>query len=1172
LLSTRLNSNPHSFRVPGCPIAAAERKQKLELSQDQDVSTPAPSAPKRTKKSEPIRDIIGGGGGGGGGGDDKVEPDKKVTPSRRTVRTLASANALPKSEALPLAVQTNPKKSSATSAVSLKRLASTGVKNPKTKFIRVGSVVGGIAKKGRLTISTLSKITKSGMSTRKLRKRTIDEVAPLEDERSEEILSAESSADYSVVENVDDEIENDQQETLSIAANESRGSPITEDVVPQECSAILTDSLGCKVGGGTEEDEDSMDLDEDRRMFRDTARALRSLSGEWKCDHPFPRFDETLKFPDTSGTKNVLESSKESNSLTQVTSKERQETVGNGLRTLKKEILAECVRDHEETEDVLECLFGKKEKEGQNFPESVTAEEDIVASHIDLSEEVVEVDEPIELEAEPTPTEGPYSPSLGGRANDDDVENLLRIERCCATVRSMVARQTHENTDDVPAIETLSRPNPPPLVDSRTNVIDRRMSELERFCSTTFPTTVTVDCLEVTLDSNVSEIELMTDEDGTSLPQEEVVQTNVDEMPLKTIIVQPDGNEEDDDVEQQHPGASRNVEPTVEDIGEEVVHSWKATSNSHHTIKVEDELRSSLACSRASDPLSSDAKSLVIPQLGFETPDLFDVSEVTSDAGKPNDLLEGESIAESECTPLAIKVEAATSRLAATKALNLNVLADVVSKPADRPLRDLKSTAELSYSAPAGVGVLNPVSIDASPVQVHHQQLLQQLQFPRQSLLPAGADSARLHAINAAAAFSPVMVQVSLAQALKQHQQQFASPSFQLHHIQTPQQLQQLQQSIEAIQQQQQQLNSSGSAAQQLQVVSQQQLTLSPQQLATLPQPVTLSPQQLSQLQQQIRLSPQQQQQLGMLSAVQHQQLRFITGQQQQQQQQSGVSSALQQPHQLRFASTNPQLGPQLLGLSSPSLQQQAQHQRQQQQLSGAAGGGRFLHQPTLSGGVSSGGIVSRQTLGALQSQSVQQLVASVSQQLLTSTGQQQFQQQLRMMSAQNQQQQQQLRLASGDHTPSSSAVQQLTQTISMQQLQLSLAAARQLSASGSQTPLVLSAAGLTVAGCTQPLSHYNKPLVGVGGDRMGPGQDQTQVSGGQQLSAKQLTGHEQHQLLQQLTYGNLSKDGHCSDLQKTITTIAKLSPQDIAMKGYCFKLCNAFQQFGILCFHSQLC
>ena len=203
------------------------------------------------------------------------------------------------------------------------------------------------------------------------------------------------------------------------------------------------DKSGDDKGSG-DEDEDSTDQDEDRKIIRETERALRSLSGEWEGQAPFFSYENTNPLVE--------------NMFGEV-EKEDEET---GCSTGKTVTLQR--REEEEAEQPREeDAEDEGEEEGEEEMEQEETEEDMdeaepledadpSSPNAESLPETAEVGTSTENaegagEEEDTPSAG--SDEAGQQAtsmNDDAFESLLKIEQQCASIQSLVEKQSQEQS------------------------------------------------------------------------------------------------------------------------------------------------------------------------------------------------------------------------------------------------------------------------------------------------------------------------------------------------------------------------------------------------------------------------------------------------------------------------------------------------------------------------------------------------------------------------------------------------------------------------------------------------------------------------------------------------------------------------------------------------------
>ena len=243
-----------------------------------------------------------------------------------------------------------------------------------------------------------------------------------------------------------------------------------------------------------DEDEDSTDLDEDRKMIRETERALRSLSGEWEGQAPFFSYEanklETM-FGDVDKEEQEGEDRKRLSRQNAIVKVDEDQESGKGSgdegegeeeEEQEEQEMEHCSTRDEEEEGEEEEEEGEEEGEEVEGDEEEGDEEEDEEGNQEGSEQIAGTESETLEEGAPVPetaeagtsTEDPdttpddqqpnpststqdanassssSSCSAGQRQNtsvpDDPFESLLKIEQQCASIQSLVEKQSQERS------------------------------------------------------------------------------------------------------------------------------------------------------------------------------------------------------------------------------------------------------------------------------------------------------------------------------------------------------------------------------------------------------------------------------------------------------------------------------------------------------------------------------------------------------------------------------------------------------------------------------------------------------------------------------------------------------------------------------------------------------
>lgn len=929
------------------------------------------------------------------------------------------------------------------------------------------------------------------------------------------VSQTEGTAELLVVEEVEEEgpaeLEEGPVETM-----EQSGTGRKEDA--EECCGekMEPELPSVESKSETEEDADSTDLDEEKKIFKETERALRSLSGEWSEENePLFEFKEkgagvskkTGHRQKRSASAALVESKLELERPEDATLKEPEPPVNGGL------------------EEVVE--------DGSVF----SFEQPIGKDDVEADEKVVE-DEELTLQLSPDEVEvdllAPLEVVVPSTNDDDDVENLLRIEQQCATIQSLVARQSlespSENVEESPesgAEETMTKESDP-----EDATLSREASGASHNCiallSPVFSVEVTIDSSkDATLVENPASDDDRQLERGDAVPS----QMEVEAIEEHNAFLLPDastGSASTEDVSCEEEDKRflnlvviAPLSPCREESRNEVVGSG---------VVLSDIVRKAVELPAVEKPVK-----LMQPKLEPVEPNWSEMEVVETCVVSTDRVVSGDSkVLNQDSAP--------PSTVPISQPADVVLPMTAASTPLALPV------TQMSCVAPGGgIGTVLAPLAPTQPKDGPPQQLrVVKPNFP-----------------------APVVVQVSLAHGVP-HAQQFA-PSFQLHHIQSPQQLQQLQQSLQQHYQLPAQSLSQTLAVQKLATSPTQQLVVAPQQFAISPQQLAAaSPQQLTVSLQQLGVSPQQ-----LKVSPHHQQLIVSQLSQHLSQQVTSVATSHQsvnlQQHPLGIASIPAQ---QLGGIPSSigATQQKLGLLATPQQLLRMAGVSQHLAQSSISATSSQSSMTTASQIGLVSSlQHIGMITAAQEQLRLASAGgaqHQQFsvsnaastpqlsasstttptavpQQVLGISSALQQfvlpnatpQQQQQLRMvaaplrmiASQQQLGSTTTMQQLMQAISIQQMQLSLnqqlgSTAQQVVLSPVQATQASSVIQSQFAASTPSPRAPSKPIL------------------------------EQPQVAVQPT---VTKENSSSDMPPpqmppptNQTILAKMSPKDVALKG----------------------
>lgn len=865
------------------------------------------------------------------------------------------------------------------------------------------------------------------------------------------------------------------------------------------------------------EDGDSTDLDEEKRTIRETERALRSLSGEWEEDgSSFFRFKDKVSSDGTNPKKSSNVQKKRVQAAAEVLvdceSPDMDPPAKLGLSgddTLEVVAENETVQevDGSSAEDKLEISISENVEN-----EILVTETTMSCSEEEMTEEVL----------------APLEVVVGGSNEDDDVENLLRIEQQCATIQSLVARQSLEDPLDEE-------------IDECDGKADRLYESDHDEVALHESAAVSHNC--IALLSPVFSVEVTIDSSKDASTSESVGE--------KLCSCEP----------------SEMLDPACNDEHE----SFAMSECSNEVLDQESVVETGIGDDK------NFMKLVVIAPLSPS----YEPMQDTADAAEESGIHDGE-VAEVEkpvkfIRPKLEPVEPEWSEMDVVETCIVSTNVATVITESKILTQEVTNTEPVSTSdsadAPAAVTVaLTSVTPAVGTESAGERKISETLALPMRDGggLTQPQMDARLRIMKQNFP-APVVVQVSLGHGVS-HPSQFA-PSFQLHHIQSPQQLQQLQQSLQqhyqlpaaAVQSLSQTLavqKLANSSTQQL-VVAPQQFAITPQQLAASPQQLTVSLQQLGvspqQLHQQLKVSPHHQQLIvSQLSQQLSQQVTSVASSQQQvnlvtagtQQHPLGITSiSAQHLQQAGIGAITPGLGAatQKLGLLA-TPQQLLRMAGVSQHLASSSGTASTpavvpasaSHQTPI-GLVSSLQMITaaqeqlrlaggpQQTLAPQISTATTASAPSAQQVLSISNALQQFvlpnaspQQQLRMVTAP-------LRMITSQQPlGSATTMQQLMQAISIQQMQLSLN--QQLSSAQQVvlSPVQATQAPSSVIPCKFPGSPSPRP-------NAKPVLEQPQVI--PSAAAKENSGE-------------MLPPPSVPPSANTPTILAKMSPKDIALKG----------------------
>ena len=828
------------------------------------------------------------------------------------------------------------------------------------------------------------KVTALGKITKQVNRRKVIENIGMETQTSENTKA----------ENVD----------ISSIKVETTAMKDHEEIVQGESSVVVKEELKTEEAGNedgmevtdskseTEEDEDSTDLDEEKKIFRETERALRSLSGEWD-GFDFSADDKDKKSSkrgSRSKSKKLKSEEPEPENV-----EEKIEELQDEIKELHEEVTKENDDnlDDELTDLSLSVCSGIKEVVVENVVE-IEVSKIIVKTETENDGEVENITDVVVTNNETVVGEG-------NDDDDDDVENLLRIEQQCASIQSIVARQSQDD----------------PIVKEEEIVASEPAIKVEVKVEVKSEATEDVPC----------EVEPL--REGSIFPEENLVfEVAMEEVACSTV-------EQLSEISSVVPEAEETVELCEEQVEKATVIEETIVESQPHdwpTVGLNEEIDDNIASER--HPPESEFKDQQETEPMLKESEVSDVVQLGTDSTVATELaLENKAISYTHETanesqdvrlvivsPDSVKSEEESKQLSPDEAH----CSDQEELVHQEEVVDEKEVA-INESLGDSVVPLTPTIDGGQPVPI----LLKDVNNL------ADAKSKQTTPIFSA----PMVVHVSLAQALQQHPQFASSVQFQQLH----QSLQHYQLPSTSIQHIQLTNNSPQSlviAPQQLTIspqqlnVSPQQLNVSPQQLAALsPQQLTILPQQLSASLQQLGITPQQLQQLKV--SPHHQQLivsqlsqhlAIVSAPQQQQQQQQHLttSSPPKQPGLALAAHQMPRIvsAPLQLGIRPTALQQQ--------QLGNGLASALQQH-------VAAAVSASAQQLGLAPTQDQLRLVASSQQrQQLPSAALLQQQHQLQQQASSSQQQ---VRLSSALAQfvlPSSMAQQQL-KIVTSSQMQL---------------------------------------------------------------------------------------------------------------------------------------
>lgn len=831
------------------------------------------------------------------------------------------------------------------------------------------------------------------------------------------VSQTEETAELQVVE----EVEKEEVEGPTETAEESNAEEKEE--MEECCEENIEPELpSTESKSEAEEDADSTDLDEEKKIFKETERALRSLSGEWSEEND-PLFD----FKEKGG------------SISKKTSHKR-----------KRSTPAALVESQVELEKPENTIPKEPEPLVNGKLEEVIEDGSVMSFEQAIEKDDVETDEKVEeelsLQMSPDDVEvdllAPLEVVVPATNDDDDVENLLRIEQQCATIQSLVARQSlespPEDAEDSPecaAEETTTKES-----DLEDVTLSQEASGASHNCIALLSPVFSV---EVTIDSSkdASLVETSASEEKQLERDDDVSEMEVEAVEEQNSFLLPDTSTGISSAEAEDVGCEEDKRflnlVVIAPLSPRCEESRNEASGSGVTLS--DIVRESVEL-----PVEKPVK-LMQPKLEPVEPNWSEMEVVETCVVSTDRVVTSDSKVLNQDSASTVPISQSTE----------------VALPIPAPMPLALPVTQMACITPGdGIGTVLAPTAPTQPKDAPQHLRVVKPNFP-----------------------APVVVQVSLAHGVP-HGQQFA-PSFQLHHIQSPQQLQQLQQSLQQHYQLPAQSLSQTLAVQKLAtsptpqlVVAPQQFAISPQQLAAAsPQQLTVSLQQLGMSPQQLKMSPHHQQlivsqlsqhlsqhatsvatsqqSVNLLSPTQQhplgiasipaQQLGTITSSIGATPQKLGLLATPQQL--LRMAGVSQHLAPSSVSATTSqssgmmpsqislvsSLQQIGMITAAQEQIRLASAGGAQHQQFSTSNAASAPQLSASSTTTPTAVPQQVLGISSALQQFVLPNATPQQQQQLRMVAAP-------LRMiASQQQLGSTTTMQQLMQAISIQQMQLSL-------------------------------------------------------------------------------------------------------------------------------------
>lgn len=235
----------------------------------------------------------------------------------------------------------------------------------------------------------------------------------------------------------------------------------------KETEEKRSDKGGKKSKVDVAEDEDSTDMDEDRKNIRETERALRSLSGEWEMHAPVFTYEEDNIWeekdeeeeekqgeekPEVQEAQLKVKEEEEAIESNEMETEEPEQEVAEKMEAEAEADAevdeAKCEEESPENQEsqIEEC--GEQEEEEEDKPE-MEQEENEEKDSQDLAE--TSEDTPVPEEKKDTNPEKVASASSGDSNfsdnGSDDMEILLKIEQQCATIQSQIEYETPEKTE-----------------------------------------------------------------------------------------------------------------------------------------------------------------------------------------------------------------------------------------------------------------------------------------------------------------------------------------------------------------------------------------------------------------------------------------------------------------------------------------------------------------------------------------------------------------------------------------------------------------------------------------------------------------------------------------------------------------------------------------------------